>query len=1120
MLLSRWVLSTLFSLSTSCAIFAQVSIHGSLRGQITDSSGSVVPGAVLTLTNLDNNNSSSATADEAGQYLFARLVPGRYALLVEKSGFQKIVRDRIVIAVNDAAVADIVLTIGAVSETVHVSAETDIVRSQNVEVSMLVTEQRIRELPLNGKNFQRLVLLAPGVAGGNPNNPAVSGARALTNTYTIDGTSANDERAAGGLALDGGGAAGLSGASPNMVSTEAVREFNIITSNADATFGRGSGGQVNIITKSGTNDWHGSAYEYLRNDVFDARDFFNFGPFRDSSGRAVVPPFKQNLFGASLGGPLRKDRHFVFGNYEGFRQRLERTASATVPNGDLINVIPGDLRSLYRSFYVDRGIVPATGVPANGTFVALPAATLTAAINGGFNPTLFDGSLANGEAGQVILSTTNTQNVDQDAFLIRTDHRLTDKLNASFRYGFAEPKLLFNQRAVAGITQENLRRWQSVSAQALYTISARHLLEVRGGVLRSRMRDRPRDGVESRFVALGVDPQIGLTSIVLGSPLSQLQIPGALGFVDNQTVPQGSAVHTWTSKSLTLRIGLDLRRNILNVLRISNAPFYQFSGFVGTNGLIGANRTQPQAIAIEASGTLYGSPKGPTTPLRGWRNTEQEYFAQLDWRVRPDVTVNLGVRYAYFGVMSEVNGAAANLYAVDPSGRLVADLSPFAFGRFANVQVEVTDDHPFYQRDRNNFQPRIGLAWDLGGRGRTVVRAGYGIFADRQVAGLWEFGAINFPFAFSAVFTNLPFVGVGTLPFTPTTPTQSRLIDPTLRSPYTQRFNLAVEQALDRHTSVSAAYVGALGRKLYRFLEPNGQGAVPQQFRPDQRYSRQRYTTNATNSEYQSLQIFARRRFAQGIDFSVAYTLAQSLDDYSNDIGATAQAPSLINLGANPTPGFQGGLPGQWVERPVRSDWGLSDFDVRHNLTVSHVIELPFGRGRRFLNQSRGLVDGLFGGFSIAGLAVLRSGEPLTLTLGSDAADIGFSGYPRPALESGKFGELYADGRFGRTQYLIPQTDANTRLGVPTPITDPFAQMERNALRSPNLEYYDLSLIKRLDLTERVKLTFEANVFNVFNHANFAAPNGTLSAATFGLVTATRAGVNPRQLQFGLKVAF
>ena len=666
MLLSRWVLSTLFSLSTSCAIFAQVSIHGSLRGRITDSSGSVVPGAVLTLTNLDNNNSSSATADEAGQYLFARLVPGRYALLVEKSGFQKIVRDRIVIAVNDAAVADVVLTVGAVSETVHVSGETDIVRSQNVEISMLVTEQRIRELPLNGKNFQRLVLLAPGVAGGNPNNPAVSGARALTNTYTIDGTSANDERAAGGLALDGGGAAGLSGASPNMVSTEAVREFNIITSNADATFGRGSGGQVNIITKSGTNDWHGSAYEYLRNDVFDARDFFNFGPFRDSSGRAVVPPFKQNLFGASLGGPLRKDRHFVFGNYEGFRQRLERTASATVPNGDLINVIPGDLRSLYRSFYVDRGIVPATGVPANGTFVALPAATLTAAINGGFNPTLFDGSLANGEAGQVILSTTNTQNVDQDAFLIRTDHRLTDKLNASFRYGFAEPKLLFNQRAVAGITQENLRRWQSVSAQALYTLSPRHLLEVRGGVLRSRMRDRPRDGVESRFVALGVDPQIGLTSIVLGSPLSQLQIPGALGFVDNQTVPQGSAVHTWTSKSLTLRIGLDLRRNILNVLRISNAPFYQFSGFVGTNGLIGANRTQPQAIAIEASGTLYGSPKGPTTPLRGWRNTEHEYFAQLDWRVRPDVTVNLGVRYAYFGVMSEVNGAAANLYAVDP----------------------------------------------------------------------------------------------------------------------------------------------------------------------------------------------------------------------------------------------------------------------------------------------------------------------------------------------------------------------------------------------------------------------------------------------------------------------
>jgi hypothetical protein len=268
------------------------------------------------------------------------------------------------------------------------------------------------------------------------------------------------------------------------VSTEAIQEFSIITSGADATFGRGSGGQVNIITKSGSNELHGSLYHYLRNNKLDARDFFNYGPFfdKDGSGRSVVPPFKQNLFGGTIGGPLVRNKHFFFGNYEGFRQKLEQTASATVPNAALMGLIPGDLGRLFRLFYIDRGIVPATGNPA-GSFGPLSASDRNAAIPGGFPAALFNGNTADGEAGTFLLSTANTRDVTQDAFLIRTDYVLSSRLNLRVRYAFAQPTAATNTRAVAGVFQESRRRWQSGTAQFVYTLSPSQIVEGRAGLL-------------------------------------------------------------------------------------------------------------------------------------------------------------------------------------------------------------------------------------------------------------------------------------------------------------------------------------------------------------------------------------------------------------------------------------------------------------------------------------------------------------------------------------------------------------------------------------------------------------------------------------------------------------
>jgi hypothetical protein len=311
---------------------AQTSVNGSLRGRITDTKGAAVAGAAVTLTNTANNIRQTIAAGEDGSYVFARVVPGSYSIVAEKTGFKQTRRGDLAIAVNEAAVADLTLEVGSVSETISIEAGASIVQSQSVEISGLVSERRVKELPLNGRNFIKLVQLAPGGDPGVWNNPAINGSRHATNSYVIDGVGSNDERLGSGFVGQMDVDVDTSVGVPDVISTEAVQEYRIITSNADATFGRSSGGQINIVSKLGSNQWHGSAYEYLRNDALDAADYFykaNPSPqFRTSSGKAKTPPFKQNLFGGTFGGKIAPDRHFFFGSYEGFLQRrLKSTTS-------------------------------------------------------------------------------------------------------------------------------------------------------------------------------------------------------------------------------------------------------------------------------------------------------------------------------------------------------------------------------------------------------------------------------------------------------------------------------------------------------------------------------------------------------------------------------------------------------------------------------------------------------------------------------------------------------------------------------------------------------------------------------------------------------------------------
>lgn len=1091
---------------------AQSSVHATLSGRVSDPSGAAMAGASVSLTHAETGIAQSATTNAEGLYDFVRVVPGRYVLEATSAGFGR-ARQTIALAVNDAAVVNLAVPLTAVDSAVTVTAPIRPV-SRSAAVSAVVTSDEMTELPVNNRDFQRLMALAPGVVTGTPrgtqNNPSVAGTRSSSNNYTLDGMSLNEED---GLEGVGPGAnPGNSALSvPNVISTEALQEFRVVTSNADASFGRGAGGQVNVVTKSGTNSLRGAAYEYFRNSKLDARDFFNRGPFFGSDGNPIPPPLSYNLFGGNVGGPIARDRHFFFASYEGFRQNEDLLTNLTLPNAALMGLIPGDLGRFFRTVFLDSQVVPSTGNPP-GEFRAYSATERAAAIAAGFPSALFDGSLDNGEAGVVITTVPQPREYVQDALLFRTDHHLAERLTVSGRY--AHTKSRFERYLGRPGTLFNTDRdLDSGLVQAVAILSPTQLLEVRGGWLRTDAPvctlDAPPEfaGVSERGLGLSV---IGTTAPTLPSA------PTPCSFLQTETVPQMSAVHTWSREGFTLRSGIDIRgvRNEFGNHGLGR-PTYTFTGLVGPTGLLGNGPTQTQAVSTSLAATVFGGSGSPTTPLRTYRSLQQEYFAQADWRPSSRLTVDFGVRYSIFGVY-EFEGAS-NLYAVDPAnGALVPDVSPLEFGRTAN-RVELVDDgRPLYQSDLDNIQPRVNVAWDPSGNGRTFVKGAYGIYHDRF-----------FRFGFANVVGNIPAAVSGTAPLVPfsLTPVTSSMInpltptifaiDPSVKNPYFHRTTVGVEHRLGERTSVFGGYVGTFGRDLARIIALNFGPGFPQASRPDPRFAEINLFTNVSTSRYDALQVQVRTSPLSGLSATLAYTYSRH-DDFvfPDTIGLNQQIPmSLTNLGASASTGFQ---VGSFTDRPLDAWAGRSDQNLPHVLTISHLLDIPFGRGRRWGSSVSGPLDAVLGGWSLSGLVQARSGVNVNLLLGSDVDDDGFT-FERPELRSGSLDDLYATSG-SRTQYLIPQADALTRLGAPGNLTNPFLQVPYNALRAPFVVTYDISLQKQIPIGARVRLAVEVNAFNLFNRVNLGAPNATLSSALFGTITST--ATPPRQLQLGGKLTF
>jgi hypothetical protein len=1089
---------------------------GTLSGIVTDESGAAMAAVELTLVNVDTSVSRRTTADGQGRFTFLFVAPGRYALRAQHDGFAPTQVPSVEVNVGDALDIRITLKVGSLTDSVTVLAATP--TRLNTSMSALVDGGRLADLPLESRDFQRLMLIAPGMATAGPRgslfNPSVSGTRNTSNNFTLDGMSLNEEDS-GAVGLGPGQHPGFSSQSvPNVISTEALQEFAVIASNADASYGRGAGAQVSVVTKSGTNTLSGSIYEYFRDSRLDARDFFNRGPYVDDHGNPVPPPLRYNLFGATAGGPIARDRHFFFASYEGFRQTEDLIANQTLPNAELMGLVPGDLGRLFRMSFLDTGFIPAIGNPT-GEFRPFPVGDRTAATNAGFPAALFDGDPANGEAGVVLGPVAQPREYVQDAVLIRTDHRLNDRLMLAARYARTRSTFerQFGRPGAHSVIDRDL---DSGLAQFLATLSPTQLLEARGGWLRTDSPNCSPDELPE-FTELGVG-QRGLFFNVAGTTAFSLPSVGTpCTFLQTETVPQVGLTHTWTLRRFTLRSGLDIRdvRNDFANFGLGT-PTYQFTGLVGPMGLLGSSPAQPEAVATVFSATIFGAEVSPDTQRRTYQSLQQEYFSQLDWRGWSRVTANLGVRYTVFGVY-DYEGAS-NLYAVDPStGSVVPDVAPMAFGPSANRVEPAAEGRPLYQPDWNNIQPRIGVAWDVTGHGGTLVKGAYGIYHDR----FFRFGfanvLINPPGAVAGSRANVPFTLGPLMPesIDPAAPTLFG-VDPSIRNPYFHRTTIGVDQRLGRGTSVFAAYVGTFGRDLARTVALNFGPGFPQAARPDPRFSEVRLFTNVSTSRYDALQVQLRSRPASWLNATASYTYSRYGDFlFPDTIGLTTQTPMMLtNTGASATSGFQ---IGPFVERPVDAWEGRSDQDLPHVLAISHLIDIPFGRGRIWGAEAPGVVDALLGGWSLAGFLHARSGQNVNLTLGSDVDDDGYF-LDRPAMLRGSLDELYSTSG-SRTQYLVPQAEALTRLGAPADVTDPFAQVSYNALRSPAVWKYDVSLRKELPI-RGARLAVELNAFNVFNHTNLGAPNATLTSALFGTITNTAVGMGPRQLQLGAKLTF
>jgi hypothetical protein len=1076
---------------------------GTITGTVSDQQGARVSGASVTVTGLDAAVERQAVTGGEGDFAVPLLPPGRYRVEVYAQGFKKLAVEPVTVNVTQTATLnDLVLGTG-IEETVTVVDTATLVQQESSQVGRVIEGEQLRQLPLPTRNFQQLLTLSPGTSASVSNNTelgrgdaiiSVNGQRTTSNNVRINGIDANS--------------AGTN-STPNIAvpATDSLQEFIVQTSLYDASQGRNAGGNVEAVTRSGGRDYHGNLYEFYRNDRFNANDFF-----LNAAGRPR-PVLKRNQFGGTLGGPLMKDKLFFFGSYQGTRERN----GASLNNSLTFPILPAGLTDNNRTaagLGATFGLSPALVSPIA---VALLNAKLPSGDFAIPSPNATTGLAA---LAGVLTPRSGISTFRENQFNANFDYNFTQSHTLSVKSFFASNPTFQSNYNFAGLgngplqlpgTGGDLDIIQALSSVTdTYVLSPNVVNQARFGFSRLRVTSVPEEPFTSS--------QFGITN-PLGAQfpgLPTITVTGLFNLGSSPLADQSSRINSFTGQDTVSVVAGRHRLKIGGEYRRSQVNFY-FNAFsrgqlifpTFTNFLLG------QSVSIIGSG-VYD---------RAFRVNDLSGFVQDDWKATDRLTFNLGLRYDFYGLPKEKYGRLVNFVPGQfRAGTLAAPAAgPNGFVQAGNAAsplpgVPLVED-TLVPQDKNNFAPRVGLAYRLNDSGTLVARGGYGIYYDRISTRFANTQLFNFPYLALGVgvFRPLssPFAAVpqpGTFPVNATVPSplaplgvliSGVYVDEGLRTPYIQQYNANVQWEFARDFLLEVGYVGSKGTKLLQLLTINqpvynattNTFAAP--FAPF--VSAQKNATGGlqlvstdSNSRYNSLQVSVTKRFSRGLQFLSAYTLGKSMDYYS---GGTVN--ELVS-----TPGDQ---------RNWKTNYGRSDFDRRHRFVTSFVYELPG------VVKNDSAARWLVNNWAVNGIFVAQTGLPFSVIQVPDNNTVQRANF-NPGFTGGIGGSGRTQGRLN--QYFNTTAFASSALtGGFFDASAPFGNTPRNFLTGPGQKNFDFSVVKFLPFTERWRGEFRTEFFNLFNWANFANPNSNISVpAAFGRITQTSAG--PRVIQFAFKVSF
>lgn len=1090
-------------LCASASLYAQA-VSGNLIGTVTDPSGALVSGAKVSITSVAKGFSVTTTTNESGNYSQTQLVPGEYRLTVEASGFKRAIRENVPVTVGQSGRVDIQLEVGAVTEEITVNANQELLQTDRAELATAVSAQLVENIPTLNRNFTSLQYLLPGssrntfqhATSENPQSGLLiptNGQQFSTTNFLLDGTDNNDP------------VLGIIVVNPNI---ESVSEFKVTNSNFDAEFAQAGGAVIQVETKSGSNEFHGSAFDFLQNNIFQARDPFTQGlraPGEPEPKNRGIPPLRANQFGGSIGGPVVPNKVFFFGDYEGWRRRLGGSVLTRVPTNAERT---GDLSGLGVPIYDPlTGNSDGTGrLPFSGGLIPANRILQQSSNLVGLLPTP---NLSPANPSDPNFTVNRVQGFDANKFNVRGDYYLRDDLRIFGRYSYADFLLnsppafdLYGGPIPSGFgftgTSDTLN--QNLSTGFNYNLGTTLLTDFRFGFNRYRVLVRSGDGTQPLADQVGI-PGLNIPGRPDTLGLPRLNINGnggfTMGFQCNCPLDQIENVYqfvnTWTKfrGNHTFRWGADIR----------HAQNTRLPSDQRRSGVYDFDPTLTSSADASGSGLglasfLLGSASGfrrfaQISTDQQDRQNRMFYFVQDTWRVTSKLTVNLGVRWDTWFPNYSKNGGQGGRY--DVTDNLVRIPGVGSVSQSADSETQWS-----------NISPRVGIAYSA--NDKTVIRTGFGRSYFQGTFG-WTFNNLAadvYPTIVSQQITQtsrfLPAIALNQSPPAPqfpVIPSNGLLplpdgigvsyIPANQKLPYADSWNFSVERSITPTTNVQVAYVGNIGRHLNGGFGLNNAFPGPGDLNSRRPlFNRFGITQgvfdkcDCTSSNYNALQIRGQKRFSSNYSFLASYTWSKTID-----FGAFGTPTNQFN---------------------ANQDRGPSDFDRSHVFTLAHQVSLPFGRGQRYLSNPSGVVNQIVGGWEWNGTTTLYSGAPFSPGV-SNNTFLNSDMSSRPDLVGNPTSGLNQT----RDLWFLASAYAYPALYT-------FGSAGRNTIRGPGIATVNWSLFKNFTIREDYRLQFRWEVFNAFNRTNLANPENNFDSGRAGKIFGLFEPM--RNMQFALRFQF